>query len=343
MASSLRTMFESLDLHPKLVSDFAVRTKAGGFVSIGAITVAVLLFVAELRLYRTLERIEHMEVDDMRGSHMKMRLNFDVTFPDMPCAMVSLDALDASGSHSLDVLHNVFKKRLDPSGAAIGVSERDNVKTLKNAGELLAEKQKAIAEGRHVETGPGSPSDPTVCADCFGAGAAGECCNTCESVREAYRKKGWQFNMKDVEQCSREGFYGDVTAQLAANEGCNVYGYLEVPKVPGNVHFAPGHGLQQAYAHTHDLLSFTHANFNISHRINSISFGPFYPGAHYPLDGLTRALPEGSGMHQYFLKLVPTMYQHSGGCVRSCAPTAPLSPPLTTPPHPQRHNGGVPV
>ena len=31
-------------------------------------------------------------------------------------------------------------------------------------------------------------------------------------------------------------------------------------------------------------------------------------GQHYPLDGLTRFLSAGSGMHQYFVKLVPTVF-----------------------------------
>ena len=39
--------------------------------------------------------------------------------------------------------------------------------------------------------------------------------------------------MKGVEQCAREGFYGDVSEQLKAAEGCNLYGYLEAPKVDG--------------------------------------------------------------------------------------------------------------
>jgi endoplasmic reticulum-Golgi intermediate compartment protein 3 len=56
-----------------------------------------------------------------------------------------------------------------------------------------------------------------------------------------------------------------------------VYGHLEVPKVAGNVHFAPGHGVQHAYAHVHDLVSFTHSAFNISHVINSLSFGDYFP------------------------------------------------------------------
>lgn len=35
--------------------------------------------------------------------------------------------------------------------------------------------------------------------------------------------------------------------------------------------------LQHAYAHVHDLVSFTHSAFNISHTINSLSFGDYFP------------------------------------------------------------------
>ena len=56
------------------------------------------------------------------------------------------------------------------------------------------------------------------------------CCNTCEDVREAYRQKGWAFtNAGEIEQCAREGFTEKIKEQ--SNEGCRVYGYLEVNKV----------------------------------------------------------------------------------------------------------------
>jgi hypothetical protein len=119
--------------------------------------------------------------------------------------------------------------------------------------------------------------------------------------------------MKGVEQCAREGFYGDVSEQLKAAEGCNLYGYLEAPKVNGNFHFAPGHGLQHAYSHVHDLVSFAFDSFNITHRMNALSFGVYYPGAKNPLDGRAVSVPVGTGMHQYFVKLVPTVYQHADG------------------------------
>ena len=131
--------------------------------------------------------------------------------------------------------------------------------------------------------------------------------------------------MRGVAQCEKEGFYGDVSAQMAAAEGCNLYGFLEVPLVPGNFHFAPGHAMQHAYNHVHDLVQFAHEAFNSSHTVNSIAFTAAGEEPHAPaagaaaaaageggggsvLDGRSLILTEGSGMHQYFCKLVPTVF-----------------------------------
>lgn len=59
---------------------------------------------------------------------------------------------------------------------------------------------------------------------------APRCCNTCDDVREAYRRRGWAFKNADtIEQCKREGFTQKMQEQK--NEGCQVYGFLEVNKV----------------------------------------------------------------------------------------------------------------
>ena len=51
-------------------------------------------------------------------------------------------------------------------------------------------------------------------------------------MREAYRRRGWAFKNPDtIEQCRREGFSQKMQEQK--NEGCQVYGFLEVNKVPG--------------------------------------------------------------------------------------------------------------
>ena len=84
---------------------------------------------------------------------------------------------------------------------------------------------------------------------CYGAETTDHpCCNTCEDVREAYRIKGWAFNNPStIEQCVKEGWTDKLKDQI--NEGCNVKGLIEVSKVAGNVHFAPGKSFQQHSVH----------------------------------------------------------------------------------------------
>lgn len=86
MAGEFVKKLQSLDLHPKLERTFAVRTKSGAALSIGAILIATVLFLSELSWYFQVDKVETMEVDPVRGA--RMRINFDVTFPDMPCAVV---------------------------------------------------------------------------------------------------------------------------------------------------------------------------------------------------------------------------------------------------------------
>lgn len=62
-------------------------------------------------------------------------------------------------------------------------------------------------------------------------------------------------------QCKREGFLQRVKDE--EGEGCNIYGFLEVKKVAGNFHFAPGKSFHQAGVHVHDLLAFQKDSFNV--------------------------------------------------------------------------------
>lgn len=62
-----------------------------------------------------------------------------------------------------------------------------------------------VQEGVEAEGGT-EGGGSVVCGDCYGAGDEGECCDTCDDVWRAYRRKGWVLNDKnDVSQCMREG------------------------------------------------------------------------------------------------------------------------------------------
>ena len=63
-------------------------------------------------------------------------------------------------------------------------------------------------------------------------------CNTCEEVKQQYIKKSWKFVPTTVDQCRGELLSDE--QQRVLTEGCQVYGYLEVNRVGGSFHIAPG-------------------------------------------------------------------------------------------------------
>ncbi|ERM94188.1 hypothetical protein AMTRI_Chr04g188610 [Amborella trichopoda] len=281
-----------LDAYPKINEDFYSRTLSGGLITIFSSIFMLLLFFSELRLYLHAATETKLMVDTSRGE--TLRINFDVTFPALPCSILSLDAMDISGEQHLDVKHDIIKKRIDAHGNVIearadGIGAPKIEKPLQRHGGRLEQNE-------------------TYCGSCYGAeGSDDECCNSCEEVREAYRKKGWGLTNPDlIDQCKREGFLQRIKEE--DGEGCNIYGFLEVNKVAGNFHFAPGKSFQQSHIHVHDLLAFQKDNFNISHKINRLAFGDYFPGAVNPLDGVHWEQKAPSGMYQYFIKVVPTVY-----------------------------------
>ena len=51
----------------------------------------------------------------------------------------------------------------------------------------------------------------------------------------------------------------------------------------------------------------------MSHHIHSLSFGVHYPNRVNPLDDATATVVNGSGVFQYFVKVVPTTYKYADG------------------------------
>ncbi|VFR00353.1 unnamed protein product [Cuscuta campestris] len=287
----------SLDAYPKINEDFYSRTLSGGVITLASSVLMLLLFISELRLYLHAVTETKLVVDTSRGE--TLRINFDVTFPALPCSIISVDAMDISGEQHLDVRHDIIKKRIDSHGNVID-TRQDGI----GAPKIERPLQRHGGRLEHNET---------YCGSCYGAETSDDhCCNSCEDVREAYRKKGWAVSNPDLmDQCKREGFLQRIKEE--DGEGCNIYGFLEVNKVAGNFHFAPGKSFQQSNVHVHDLLAFQKDSFNISHKINRLAFGDYFPGALNPLDGVEWTQHTPNGMYQYFLKVVPTVYTNVNG------------------------------
>lgn len=283
----------NLDAYPKINEDFYSRTLSGGLITIVSTVIMIFLFISEIRLFLFQSTETQLVVDTSRGE--TLRVNFDVTFPSIACSLISVDTMDISGEQHYDIRHDITLKRIDHLGKTIQ----------QKAGGIGATK----IERPLQKHGGRLDKDEAYCGSCYGAESSDDhCCNSCEEVREAYRKKGWGLGNPDViDQCKREGFVQQVKEE--DGEGCNLHGFLEVNKVAGNFHFSPGKGLHQSSLFLSDLILFQSDNYNISHTINKLSFGKEFPGAVNPLDGVKWIQKEpSSGVYQYFIKVVPTIY-----------------------------------
>lgn len=69
------------------------------------------------RLFLGTSTIHELSVDTSRGEHIAIHL--DVTLPRMPCAWLSLDAMDASGEVHIDVHQDMYKQRLGADGREV--------------------------------------------------------------------------------------------------------------------------------------------------------------------------------------------------------------------------------
>lgn len=85
------------------------------------------------------------------------------------------------------------------------------------------------------------------------------CCNTCEDVRKAYRIKKWALpDPTSIDQCQNDESIEKV--KRGFDEGCQIYGYMEVNRVGGSFHISPG-----------ESFSINHMHGNKKKSINDIS------------------------------------------------------------------------
>jgi len=222
--------------------------------------------------------------------------------------------MDTSGQKQEGVNHHIFKQKLTKLGEIESKDEKKKNKkaktdkgtkimtlgTLQQEQELIDAGEKA-QRGEHIE-----------CGNCYGAEAtSGQCCDSCEDVKAAYSAKGWGFNPEGILQCAGEkvkrGF------EAVGSEGCNVNGIVDLSTVNGNFHLAPGDSTAHSPFTIQQLLEETFQSFNITHEIKSLSFGNHFPGIMNPLDGHSKTILDGHGMFQYYIKVVPTVYQYLDG------------------------------
>jgi len=313
MAKGFLSGLKGIDAFGKTMEDVKVKTRTGAFLTLLAAAIILTFTTIEFLDYRRVNIDTSIVVDRSRGEKLTAKLN--VTFPRVPCYLLSLDVMDISGETQTDISHNILKTRLDEHGVQIPNSVSTE---LRNDIDKLNEQR---TNG--------------YCGSCYG-GTPPEsgCCNTCDEVREAYVNRGWSFSNPDaVEQCVQEGWSDKLRDQ--ANEGCNVAGRVRVNKVVGNIHLSPGRSFRSSGQNIYDLVPYLKEDGNrhdFSHQIHELAFEGDDEYDIYmaelgremkakmgivsnPLDGTQGRTSKQQYMFQYFLKVVSTQLRTLDGKV----------------------------
>ncbi|KAI5481274.1 COPII-coated vesicle membrane protein [Pseudohyphozyma bogoriensis] len=310
-----RSRFSALDAFGKTMEDVKIKTGFGGLLTLSSLFLILSLTVYEFVDYRRVHMEPSIVVDRSRGE--KLVVNIDISFPRVPCYLLSVDIMDISGEHQNDVNHDLSKTRLSKDGKVV---EAPKGKELKGDLERISAQK---AEG--------------YCGTCYGGtpppdGPNPGCCNSCEEVREAYVRRGWSFvNPDSVEQCVSEGWTDKIKEQ--SDEGCNIAGKVRVNKVIGNFHISPGRSFQANAMHVHDLVPYLQGGnkHDFGHIIHQFSFQSETEeewvshggksleetkaelGIVNPLNGMRAHTEESNYMFQYFLKVVSTKFNFLDG------------------------------
>lgn len=118
-SETVKERLKAFDIYRKVPVDLTEPTVTGAIVSILAASFMALLFLSELSEYMHVVTNSEMFVDVNRGGE-KLTINLDVTFPQFPCGILSLDAQDVIGTHVINVEGSMLKQRLSADGEDIG-------------------------------------------------------------------------------------------------------------------------------------------------------------------------------------------------------------------------------
>mmetsp|Transcript_39271 Transcript_39271/g.84697 ORF Transcript_39271/g.84697 Transcript_39271/m.84697 type:complete len:427 (+) Transcript_39271:141-1421(+) len=339
MKESYTDYIRSIDTHSPISSEFRIRTLSGALLSLFTLILTLYLISSEYAYNLTPTFLDHVQV--MPQSPDGLEVEFDLSFPHIPCALLATDANDPTGqsqSFHIDKNHRVWKHRLDKNGNTIGRKSRFELGGTLIHEDQLDDLQQAKERKLNGEAGVGGEGeeeadDEELCGSCYGAGEEGECCNTCDDVKRVYRRKQWHIpDITKIAQCRHL-----VRAGSEEGEGCNVHGRVALSTGGGNLHFAPDRqwekegdnkangGLGQLFGFL-DLTSVIEMyneafeQFNVSHTVNQLSFGTYLHSRTRnslnltsQLDGAVRTVVDGYGMFQYYLQVVPTVFRFLNG------------------------------
>ncbi|KAK4344201.1 hypothetical protein RND71_037295 [Anisodus tanguticus] len=114
----VKQSLRAIDAFPRAEDHLLQKTKSGAFVSVVGLLIMATLFLHELTYYLNIYTVHQMAVDLRRGENLPIHIN--MTFPSLPCDVLSVDAIDMSGKHEVDLDTNIWKLRLNSDGHITG-------------------------------------------------------------------------------------------------------------------------------------------------------------------------------------------------------------------------------
>ena len=311
-SKTLAQRLKSFDYHSAIESEFRVRTSSGAFLSVITLFLIFSLLFSEYYYNLTPNLREYVHVNATSPDGIQMEI--DISFPKVNCALINVDSQDPIGqpqSMHINRQHRIWKHRISSNGKMIGKRSKFELGNTFQREEHLKDYSEKKEMKFHEED---MSQDEEDCGSCYGAGEENECCNTCDDVKRAYVRKGWQFDPKmEIKQCRRV-----MNSHDMVGEGCNIHGIVALSAGGGNLHLTPGHELENfgkttSFLNLQDFINQAFETFDVSHTINTLRFGPGYPGEIHQLDNQERTVKDAYGMYQYYIQIVPTLYKFLNG------------------------------
>jgi hypothetical protein len=290
---------KKFDAQGSVSSEFRVYTFQGAVLSV--VTLLCILYLVVTEVYFNFQVTFHEQVHVNATSPRGIEMEFDISLPTVSCSHIFIDSADPTGqaqSLHLDKEHHVWKHRykvvLDHM-VLIGSKRK-----LELGSTMLKEEDLEETLEYKIASADGD-DDHKACGSCYGAGEEGECCNACEDIRRAYKRRGWVLHdTSEIPQCK-----GEAKLDEQEGEGCNVHGKVALSSGGGNLHLAPGkdYGSTETGDNIFDMLLRSFQKWNVTHTVNKIRFGPEYPAAVYQLDGQNKLVDDQSAMYQYYFQV----------------------------------------
>ncbi|EGZ06871.1 hypothetical protein PHYSODRAFT_319561 [Phytophthora sojae] len=113
------------DFYKKIPEDLTVSTLPGVSLSIAGCFIMFLLFILEFNSYLTVDYKYDIVMDE--GLDQTMRINFNITVPDLPCEFATVDVSDMTGTRKHNMTSNIYKIRLDQKGRSVGLAQEKQI------------------------------------------------------------------------------------------------------------------------------------------------------------------------------------------------------------------------